>query len=308
MSAPIAENDSHSNSSYVCRCVIFRMDDVQDNFIDVAQTAAMNLFITKNQSLALGLIMHDIGRDAKVVGKVGEGIQLGLFELALHGWQHVDYSTLAESVQKATLNDANEKMGRLYGNKSNIFIPPYGTFNYSTLKAMRELGIKVLSAALFSEKNLDNGTSVLNLTSSGSRKGQWPIMQNGNSITSTTTTNATSGLETAKADTRSKVLHIPAMTFFKDKESNKKPIKVPISKMLEDVHTALKRYGYAVVVFHPQDFFRTDINGKIVNGTLDLGEINDLSSLIDELLHEKILITSFSHVAGIEPEKYSYFR
>ena len=96
-----------------CDCVIFRMDDVQDYWIEPAQIAPMNLFISKNQSLSLGLIMHTVGNDSKIINKVGEGYHKGLFELALHGWDHIDYSKLTEQEQQYSLQKANEKMKTL---------------------------------------------------------------------------------------------------------------------------------------------------------------------------------------------------
>src|SRR5215471_13865175 len=117
----------------VCHCVIFRMDDVQDNWLEAAQLSAMNLFITKNQSLTLGIIMNSIGNDSKILGQISLGREKGLFELALHGWDHIDYTKLSEQQQKASLALANEKMMRLFRNGSDIFITPYGTFNNDTL-------------------------------------------------------------------------------------------------------------------------------------------------------------------------------
>jgi hypothetical protein len=38
------------------------MDDIQDVFVE-AQIAAMNLLISKDQPLSLGLIMNEIGND-----------------------------------------------------------------------------------------------------------------------------------------------------------------------------------------------------------------------------------------------------
>jgi len=53
-------------------------------------------------------------------------------------------------------------MQQLYGNTSNIFITPYGTFNNGTIKAMSQLGIRILSAATFSESEFDKNDSIIN--------------------------------------------------------------------------------------------------------------------------------------------------
>ncbi|HYT42888.1 MAG TPA: polysaccharide deacetylase family protein [Methylomirabilota bacterium] len=254
-----------------CNCVVFRMDDVQDNWIQTAQLATMNLFISKNQSLTLGLIMNGIGNDTKIIGRVNNGYHNGLFELALHGWDHVDYTKLNEKQQQESLKLANEKMLRLFGNRSDIFITPYGPFNNGTIYAMNQLGVKILSAALPSEGVFDKNSSILNL----------------NNRNVTTNYNQTSTPAAA-------VYHIPAMTFFKNDEHNKRATKTPINDILSIVDNTIKKFGYSVIVFHPQDFVKTDQNGNVVNSALDTNQLKDLSRLIDSILSKGIKIVSFS--------------
>jgi peptidoglycan/xylan/chitin deacetylase (PgdA/CDA1 family) len=263
-----------NNNQSPCNCVIFRMDDVHDNFIDEAQAAAMNLFVLKNQPLTLGLIMSDIGNDITISQHIAKGVEKGLFELGLHGWDHVDYTKLSEVHQKDSLKKANDKMQRLYGTTSNIFITPYGKFSDETINSMSQLGIKILSAATFSESDFDNNNSVFNANNYNR--------------------NAAS------------VFHVPSMTVFKSNEANKKPIKIPIYQILSDVDSNIKRYGYAVIVFHPQDFVKTDQNRKLSNN-LDQKELNDLSNLIDYLHSKGVPFTTMSKLVGIKSREFTSF-
>ena len=89
--------------------------------------------------------MHIVGNDSKIVDKVKEGFHKGLFELDLHGWDHINYTKLNESQQRDSLSKANAKMERLFGAKSIVSIPPYDVFNNDTIKAMGQLGIKIIS-------------------------------------------------------------------------------------------------------------------------------------------------------------------
>ena len=130
------------------------MDDIEDNWTQFANLTLMDIFISKNQSVPLGLIMNSIGNDPKLIAKIREGIQRGLFELALHGWDHVEYTNLSEQEQHDSLKKANEKMQRLFGQKSNIFIPPFNSFNDSTLNAMRKLSIRIISSGVDNDKNI----------------------------------------------------------------------------------------------------------------------------------------------------------
>ena len=72
--------------------------------------------------------MDDFGDDDDVRHKVMEGYKKGSFELALHGWDHVDYNNLSENAQQESLSLANGKMTDIFGGPSQIFIPPYNSF------------------------------------------------------------------------------------------------------------------------------------------------------------------------------------
>jgi peptidoglycan/xylan/chitin deacetylase (PgdA/CDA1 family) len=259
------------------------MDDVQDKWLETAQLAAMNLFITRNQSLTLGLIMNGIGNDSKILGQISLGREKGLFELALHGWDHIDYTRLDEQQQKASLALANEKMMRLFGNGSDIFITPYGTFNNNTLNAMSQLGIRILSAALFSEGNFDRNGSIFNLNNYKTN------IKNNN-------------LYNNSSPASLPVYHIPAMVFFKSDEHNKRAVEIPIKNILLDVNNNIKKFGYSVIVFHPQDFVSTDQNGQVVSSGLDVSQLKDLSELVDKILSSGIKIIPFEKlVSYVQP-------
>ncbi len=247
-----------------CNCVIFRLDDIQDDWIDSGQVTLMDLFLSKDLPLSLGLIMNDIGNDPQIVDKVREGSQTGLFELALHGWDHVDYTKLGERVQESTLRLANQKMERIFGRTSDIFITPYGTFNDATLQAMNRNGLKILSAIFFAEDNFDQGRSVF--VAGGSN----------NNI-------ANQG-----------IYHLPAFISYKEEDKNTF-IKNSIESILATVSQNIEQYGYSVILFHPQDFMKLDKKGKVTE-TLDENEIQDLSTLIDSIESKGIHITSFSKI------------
>jgi peptidoglycan/xylan/chitin deacetylase (PgdA/CDA1 family) len=87
--------------------------------------------------------MSNIGYDRRIVGKIGEDIHRGIFEFGLHGWNHDDYTKLSERDQGSTLTMANNKLNRIFGNVSDIFVPPYGYFDDATLGALSNVGIKI---------------------------------------------------------------------------------------------------------------------------------------------------------------------
>ena len=115
------------------------MDDIQDYWIESGQILPMDIFLSKNQSLSLGLIMNGTGEDLKIIDKVKEGYQKGLFELAIHGFDHINYSKLSEENQLVSLQNANKKMETIFGKPSKIFLPPFDQFNNGSLKPWTNL-------------------------------------------------------------------------------------------------------------------------------------------------------------------------
>jgi hypothetical protein len=61
---------SLQTNSSPCNCVVFRFDSIQDYWLQPAQTAVMDLFLSKNISLSPALIMNAIGNDPKIIEKV----------------------------------------------------------------------------------------------------------------------------------------------------------------------------------------------------------------------------------------------
>jgi hypothetical protein len=91
------------------------------------------------------------------------------------------------------------------------------------------------------------------------------------------------------------------VSIFKD-EQNHSRIQTPVGKILAAADNSIAKYGYAVILIHPQDFAKSivavDKNGQYVN-LVDLKEITNLSHLIDSILSKNIHITSFSKIVGI---------
>jgi peptidoglycan/xylan/chitin deacetylase (PgdA/CDA1 family) len=286
LSSVFSQTGTQGNPRISCDCIVFRMDDVQDSFVDVSQVTAMNIFISKGQPLSLGLIMNYIGNDSKILGKIEEGSKRGLFELGLHGWDHINYTKLSDSEQRETLDMANKKMKRIFGNISQIFAPPYGYFNNNTLEAMNDLGISILSSTIYSENKFDKGRSIFNNSAE--------LAQDLDDVSERVNNNI------SFAD--SLPFHVPGLVFYKEYE-NGRPIKNPVSNIMDSVDDNIGKYGYSVIVFHPQDFAYADANGRIANKNgLNTTEIKEFSQVIDTLLSKNRRITTLSEIVGDNKE------
>jgi peptidoglycan/xylan/chitin deacetylase (PgdA/CDA1 family)/3D (Asp-Asp-Asp) domain-containing protein len=248
-----------------CNCVVFRMDDIQDYWLKSAQLATMSQFISRNQSLTVGIIMKDTGNDTEIVNKVKEGSDSGLFELAVHGWNHTDYTKLTEEEQRKSLEDSNKKMIELFGNGSEIFIPPLNAFDNATINAVQQANMKILDA---------NSSSFDELQLKGDNESGAP-----------------SSIQIPSKD----FFYIPSTISFTDYYQDR-PFKNSVQNIFNNVTQSINTNGYAVIIIHPQDF------AKIENGTftqaLDENETNDLSRLIDLILSNNIRLGSFSEVTG----------
>lgn len=264
---PSGTSSSSQTNSTPCHCVVFRFDSIQDHWLQSAQLAVMDLFLSKNMSLSPGLIMNAINDDPKIIEKLSQGGKKGVFELALNGWNYTDYTKLSEQQQRDSLSKANEKMQKLFGNRSDILIPPYGLFNNATLNAIADDGITILSSASY----LDNE----------------PLQ---------------SGTHNTLNKMQREIYHLPATIAFKTYEGGK-PLKNSIESIVGNVTKNISTNGYAVIVLEPQDFMVTQ-NGTVIN-KLDEKEINDLSNLINSIRSKNITIAPFSKVVNALPIAYS---
>jgi peptidoglycan/xylan/chitin deacetylase (PgdA/CDA1 family) len=280
------------DASQYCNCVVFRLDDIpyddprvydERSRINI-DLAIMNVFIAKNQSVSLALVMHLIDQNPILLKNVLGGHRKGLFELALHGWDHVDYSNLSEMKQENSLLKANKKMEYLFGKPSSIFIPPFYSYNNNTLDAMKRLGIKIISASHGSDKGYDE-YSLPN-----------------------------------KTKNTDQIYHLPQSASFETWQGEI-PIRTPIKQILKDVDSNIAKRGYAVITIHPQSFMKfkkglendknafseyRDILAR--NEVLDTHQIHRLEVIIDKLLSKDIHTTSFSKLVGIDRNLTHYNR
>lgn len=258
------------SSGEPCNCVVFRFDDVQDSFAREAQLQVMDLFMRRGQPVTLGVIAGHYGDDPHVTNKVMEGARAGLFEIALHGWDHVDHSALSREEQADALRRSSDKIKGIFGSPhSGVFIAPYNRFNNDTLVAIGDLGgsVKVISSSTFEDRD-----ESIYFRADGTGMG-----------------------DELKAPYR-----IPATTAFRDKDDaggSGTHARVSVDKILEDIDASVGRYGYAVVMMHPQDFLAVDGEGRYTKA-VDHGELQDLERLLDSVKARGLTATTFYGLYG----------
>ena len=102
-------------------------------FIRNAELAVMDLFLKKNQKLSIALVTKYLEEDKVPIERIYEGLEKDIFELAIHGWDHTDFSVLNEKQQVELLLNATRRLEAIFRRDSQVFIPPYNSFNKDTL-------------------------------------------------------------------------------------------------------------------------------------------------------------------------------
>ena len=128
-----------------CNCVAFRLDNVQDYWLDNVQAKVIDTFYQKDAKLTLGIIANAFGNDSKLTSQVKN--ELGDIDLAINGWNFEDFTVLDEQQQQQLLEQSKQKIASLFGVAPTVFIPPYGKADNDTFAAMSNSSIDFLSSS-----------------------------------------------------------------------------------------------------------------------------------------------------------------
>jgi len=254
-----------SHNAKATASVIFRLDDVQDWFASNGTNAVLDLFMHKKIPLTTAIIASAIGKDQSVVSRTAEGIKNGLFEPALHGYLHVDYTQLSPSNQTTSITKGNIVIKSLFGVHPFIFVPPYNTYNNETLGALTSHDMNVLSSTIGTEQFQHTDANIYN---------------------------ASQPCGTAEAGV---VCHIPARVSaandFRVIEGSN--ITHYTNAQLESLMADnVAKYGYSILVLHPTDLVYTDPKtGKELQNKVDPRQLAQLNTLVDNL-KAKYAVTS----------------
>ena len=134
---------------WLCNCVAFRFDDVQNFWLNDVQIQILDTFHEKNAPVTVGIIGNHFGNDEKLTNSLTRLIQDEFdIEIANHGWQHENFADYSKKEQSELLKKSNQALLDTLGISPIVFIPPLNSFNEDTLLAMSENGIKYFSTEL----------------------------------------------------------------------------------------------------------------------------------------------------------------
>ena len=159
----ISENDkmatnkpnlkSEFESIQKCQCVAFRLDDVQGYWLNEVQIAIIETFQKKNVPLTIGIIggeKFQFGKDPKISNLIKNRLaeNPSFIEIANHGWNHEDFSTIDKKIQSELIKKTNQRLYNILDISPKVFIPPYNKFDNNTIIALQENNITHFSSML----------------------------------------------------------------------------------------------------------------------------------------------------------------
>jgi peptidoglycan/xylan/chitin deacetylase (PgdA/CDA1 family) len=250
-----------------CKCVAFRLDDIQDYFLNQPQMEVIKTFERKNVSLTVGVIGNSFGNDAVLT----EFLKTTLLndennlEVANHGWNHEDFTLFDKDQQSALLSKSNNKILETLGVMPQVFITPYNKMNNDTLIAMAENSMHMISASVLA----NNEPFVKNLTN-----------VDGNELGSNFV-----------------IHHLPSTAETGDlNDDYTQWIGRNHAETLNEVKTSMEKYGYALVTMHPQEFSVRE--GLNYQNKVDGTQLLELEMLLESLRNEGYEVVTISQLAN----------
>ena len=144
------KNTDITSSILGCDCIAFRLDDIQDYWLNDIQIQLIEFFKERNLPLTIGIIANAFGDDQKLVNYIKSSVgHASKIEVANHGWDNEPLTLQNKQGQSQILKDANEKIRNILGIIPTTLVPPQNEFNEDTLDVLEENGITHISSSIF---------------------------------------------------------------------------------------------------------------------------------------------------------------
>jgi peptidoglycan/xylan/chitin deacetylase (PgdA/CDA1 family) len=274
-----------------CNCVIFRLDDVEDHGnADQPNIAIMNYFISKNHKLSSEIIVNNFGNsgiNGNVYKTVKQGYDSGLFELGIHGFNHVRHSQLSEEQQKSDFAKAKNKLTSLFNDPNlRLFVPPFNDFDSDTIKAMAENKLDIFSSSYSSERLTPNVYKVSNSFETDNS-----IIQ----LSEVTVFDNDSGQYMKR-----RVYHVPFdISLFNMIEPTGTLLgQSLVDSVVSKADAQIANTGFAVITLHPTDISPYNSATGSWTDTVDDAKFQDLKNIVTALEAKGY---GFSYMSDVTP-------
>jgi peptidoglycan/xylan/chitin deacetylase (PgdA/CDA1 family) len=148
--------------------VVFRFDDVSARSSTDLEGRLIRAFEDNRMSVTFAVVpyiiagsQHDaspqdtVPLDSAKATLLRGAIRRGVLEVALHGYSHqarrsyppyTEFSGLDSAIQSERIARARTFLESMVGTRVSTFVPPWDDYDMSTVRVVRELGFRVLSA------------------------------------------------------------------------------------------------------------------------------------------------------------------
>jgi len=144
---PMVYEPAIEKFSISCQCISFRLDDVQDFWLNNVQTDLIDLFSENKIPLTVGVIANSFGSDSKITDMIKNKLKNNEIIIANHGLDSTPFTLFDKTKQDSMLKESTNKISKELNVKPKIFIPPQNRFNEDTEMALIENGFTHLSAS-----------------------------------------------------------------------------------------------------------------------------------------------------------------
>lgn len=146
-----------------CNCVAFRLDTIQDYWLNNVQIELIDTFREKNAALTISILADSFGEDQKIINYIKEHSKTKKppLEIANNGLKLDDLTSYNKEDQASIIKQSNEKIFSVLGISPTVFVPPYGNVNDDTFTAIQENKIEFVSAKISTDPppySLSNST------------------------------------------------------------------------------------------------------------------------------------------------------
>lgn len=154
--------------------VFFRYDDYSSMSPAHVDTGLIDVFARHNMTCTFAVVPsitslypqvqgqgHEVLLTEAKISELKEAVRKGAVDVALHGWNHLtnafspppvpsEFRGLSVDQQTAILQRGKRHLGDALGVATTVFVPPWNTYDDSTLEALTRAGFKGVSANRYS--------------------------------------------------------------------------------------------------------------------------------------------------------------
>ena len=121
-----------------CNCVAFRLDDVQNNWLNDVQIAVMDVFRETQNPLTIGVIAKGIDSDEKIQSYIDSRLKSKPeLEIANHSYDHTPFANFSFEQQNEMLKKSNDKINEVFSISPKVVIPPEHSYDDSTINVLK---------------------------------------------------------------------------------------------------------------------------------------------------------------------------